>query len=89
MKITEETLEKVVSVAKEYGATRLVLFGSAVHSPDNVRDLDIACDGIKGWDLFGFAAHLEEELGMPLDVVPLNPPTRFTRYIESKGKTLL
>jgi len=89
MKITDETLEKVVSIAKRYGATRLVLFGSAAHSPENIRDLDIACDGIEGWELFGFAAHVEEELGVPLDVVPLSPPTRFTRYIESKGKVLL
>ena len=89
MKITQETLDKVVSIAKSYGATRLVLFGSAVESPENARDLDIACDGVEGWELFGLGARLEEELGVPMDVIPLTPPTRFTRYIESKGRVLL
>ncbi len=89
MKVTEETLEKIVSIAKSYGATRVILFGSAAESPENARDIDIACDGIEGWEIFGFGADLEEELRVPLDVIPLSPPNRFTRYIESKGKVLL
>jgi hypothetical protein len=33
-------------------------------------------------------ASLEEELRLPLDLVPLSPPTRLTRIIERKGKVL-
>ena len=89
MKIRQETLDKVVSIAKSYGATRLILFGSAVESPEDARDLDLACDGVEGWELFGLGARVEEELGTPLDLIPLSPPTRFTRYVESRGKVLL
>jgi hypothetical protein len=34
-------------------------------------------------------ARLEEELEVPLDLISLNPPTRFTRLIEQKGKVLV
>jgi hypothetical protein len=34
-------------------------------------------------------ARLEEELRIPLDLIPLDPPTRFTRLIEQRGKVLL
>jgi hypothetical protein len=32
---------------------------------------------------------MEEELRTTVDLVPLSPPTRFTRHVESKGKVLL
>lgn len=38
---------------------------------------------------YELGAWLEEELQIPLDLVPLNPPSRFTRLIEQRGKVLL
>ena len=76
-------------MAKTYGATRLILFGSAVENPDAARDIDVACDGIKGWKLFELAGKLEEVLRIPLDIVPLDPSTRFTKHIENIGRVLL
>lgn len=89
MPITQAQIEKIASLAKSYGANRLILFGSAAEDPERARDIDIACDGVPGWKLFELAARLEEELHVPLDVVSLSPPTRFTRHIESRGKVLL
>lgn len=88
MAITKNQLEKVISFAKLYGATRLILFGSSAETPDKARDIDLACDGVPGWKLYEFAAKLEEELNTPLDIVALSPSTSFTKYIESKGKVL-
>jgi hypothetical protein len=51
-------------------------------------DIDIACDGIQGWKLYEFAGEVENELHIPIDIVPLNPPDDFTRLIETKGKVL-
>lgn len=82
-------INRIVTVAKSYGATRLILFGSALESPSTARDLDLACDGVPGWKLFELGALLEEELHRPLDLVPLSPPTRFTRLIEARGRALL
>ena len=89
MTIQQEQLEQAIALAKAYGATRLILFGSAVTAPEQARDLDLACDGISGWKFYELGARLEEELRVPLDLVPLSPPTRFTRLIEQRGKVLL
>jgi len=89
MTIQQEQLERAIALAKAYGATRLILFGSAATAPEQARDLDLACDGVSGWRFYELGARLEEELRIPLDLVPLSPPTRFTRFIEQRGKVLL
>lgn len=89
MAIGETHINKIIDLAKRYGATRLILFGSAADMPDKARDIDLACDGVQGWKLYEFAAKAEEEVGVPLDIVPLRPSTHFTEYIEAKGKILL
>lgn len=89
MAVSQKQIERIIAIAKAYGATRLILFGSAVEMPEKARDIDIACDGVEGWKLYEFAARVEEELGTNLDIVPLNPPNRFTKFIETKGKVLL
>ncbi len=89
MPVNQTQIERIVALAKAYGVKRLILFGSALSTPDVARDVDLACDGIHGWKLYEFAAKLEEELHTTLDIVPLSPSTRFTRLIETRGKVLL
>ena len=89
MAVQQEQIERAVALAKAYGATRLILFGSAATAPEQARDLDLACDGISGWKFYELGARLEDELRIPLDLIPLDPPTRFTRLIEQRGKVLL
>jgi len=88
MAIQQAQLERAAILAKTYGATRLILFGSAATTPEKARDLDLACDGVDGWKLYELGARLEEELRIPLDLVPLSPSTRFTRLVQSRGKVL-
>lgn len=89
MAIRPEQIERTIILAKLYGATRLILFGSGLRTPEHARDLDLAIDGVIGWRLYALGAQLEEELQMPLDLVPLTPSTRFTQLIERRGKDLL
>lgn len=89
MGISQDQLDRVIALAKDYGATRLILFGSAAAAPERARDLDLACDGVSGWSLYELGARLEEELQIPLDLIPLTPPTRFTRRVEQQGQVLL
>lgn len=88
MPIHAEQIDKIITLAKAYGAKRLILFGSVLETPEEARDIDLACDGVPGWKLYELAARLEEELQIPLDIISLTPPTRFTRHIEAKGKIL-
>ncbi|MBE7502862.1 MAG: DNA polymerase III subunit beta [Verrucomicrobiales bacterium] len=85
----EPILAKAVQVARSYGATRLRLFGSALANPANARDLDLACAGVPGWRLFELSAELEAVVRMPLDLVPLEPATPFTRLIQKRARVLL
>ena len=89
MAVNQAHLDRAIALAKAYGATRLILFGSALLKPQQARDLDLACDGVTGWKLYELGARLEEELRIPLDLVPLTPATPFTRLVERRGKILL
>jgi predicted nucleotidyltransferase len=89
MAVDQSQIERAVAIAKRYGATRLILFGSASENPARAQDIDLACDGVLGWKLYELGAQLEQELRAPVDVVPLSPSNRFTRLIESQGKVLL
>lgn len=88
MGINQNQLELCITLAKKYGVRKLILFGSALEEPEKAHDLDLACDGLEGWKIFEFGAMLEEELHTSVDIIPLSPATRFTRYIEKKGKVL-
>ena len=82
------TTERCIEIARAFGVKRLILFGSALESPETAADLDVACEGLEGWDLFRFGAKLEEELGMSVDVIPLRSKDRFSQYIAQRGRVL-
>ena len=88
IELDEKKIAKAIEIAKAFGVKTLILFGSALESPQTARDLDLACEGIHDWSFFKFGARLEEELHLPLDLVPLEPPSRFTELIKSRGKVL-
>ena len=89
MALEQTQLDRAVAMAKAFGATRLILFGSALQGLDRARDLDLACDGVDGWKLYELGAQLEEALRVPVDLIPLSPPTRLTKIIEAQGRVLV
>jgi uncharacterized protein len=89
MRDLENILATAVEVARHFGARRLLLFGSALENPIAARDVDLACAGVPGWRLFEFSSALEEALGVPFDLIPLDSPTPFTRLIEKRARVLL
>lgn len=88
MPVRTQDIQRAVSILQKAGATRVLLFGSAVDHPEKARDLDLACAGLNGSALFGALAELEDGLLLAVDLVPLEPPSRFTRYIERRGRVL-
>jgi predicted nucleotidyltransferase len=89
MGITRQHIERAKEIARSYGANRVILFGRAQTDPDAARDLDLAIGGVPGWTIWELAAELEEALDLPLDIVPLEPSTPFTRRIEERGEVVL
>jgi predicted nucleotidyltransferase len=88
MPVTQHHLQQAVEIARDFGATRLVLFGSAVEDPVHARDLDLAVAGVPGWEFFGLRSQLERTLKIKVDLVPLEPSNDFTRHIERQGRVL-
>ncbi|NBC16178.1 MAG: DNA polymerase III subunit beta [Bacteroidetes bacterium] len=85
-----DCLERAIDIARQHGATRLVLFGSALDAPARTRDLDLAVEGVSGWDFFGLVADLEAHLPVPVDVVPLDQVREnwFTASIRERGRVI-
>ncbi len=81
-------IDRCADIARAFGVQKLILFGSALESPETATDVDVACEGLHGWDLFRFGAKLEEELGTSVDVIPLIPNDRFSQYVAQRGQTL-
>lgn len=88
MAVTQNQIERAVEIALRYGATRVVLFGSALTDPDSARDLDLAVEGVRGWEFYGMSAEIERAVRLPLDVVPLDKENWFTRRISERGRVL-
>jgi predicted nucleotidyltransferase len=87
MIITQEIIDKIHDEASLWGVKKLILFGSALNDPQNAHDIDLAAEPMT-WDLLGYIAKLEEEIGITIDIVPLKPSNRFTRTLEANGKVI-
>jgi predicted nucleotidyltransferase len=91
MRVTPDHIAHIVQRAKDYGARRLILFGSALETPDDANDIDLAAD-IPGLEVFSFADDLERELNCTIDIVPLSATNErhpFLQHILLYGKRLL
>jgi Predicted nucleotidyltransferases len=87
MPVTDEDIETAKAIARQYGATRMVVFGSAVENPEHAHDLDLAIEGVEGWTIWSLAAEIEENLDIPVDVIPLDP-SPFTELVEEYGREI-
>ncbi|MBS7636093.1 nucleotidyltransferase domain-containing protein [Candidatus Bathyarchaeota archaeon] len=84
-------IEKTRTVVEREGVPLAILFGSFVEL-DAFRDVDVAVylKSLELNHLFRLVCRLEEELGLPVDVVPLNTiPPKFRQHILLKGKVIL
>ena len=88
MAITPENIQMAIDIARDYGATKLVLFGSAINEPEKANDLDLAVDGIKGFKIFSYGNRLEELLKIHVDVIPLDSNSKFIQHIIKPGKVI-
>lgn len=86
MAITQENIDYAIKLGKEFGVTKILLFGSALEDPRNANDLDLAIDGINPSDFFLYAAKLEDHLFKNVDLVPLESDSPFIEHIKKYGK---
>ena len=91
-KTIHEIQEVVSKLAKEYGAERVYLFGSYARGDmTEGSDIDLRIDkgAIRGFQLGGLLADLEDALGLPVDLIPTGSlDSRFLSDIQ-KDEVLL
>jgi uncharacterized protein len=88
MSITKIQIDKMIEIAKQFGATKVLLFGSALDDPENANDLDIGVLGVHDNKFFLFGGILNEILKINVDVIPLNTVLPFVDYIKKHGQYL-
>lgn len=88
MPVASETIEKGVAILRRHGARRVLVFGSALRSPETARDLDLACDGVPPRKYLTALADLTDQLGLPVDLVDLSEESPFTRLVRSRGEVV-
>lgn len=73
VKYTLSQIQEIVStLASKYGAERVYLFGSYARGDmDDTSDIDLRIDkgSIRGIQLGGLLADLEDALGLPVDLI--------------------
>ena len=90
MEPVQDYIEHAITIVRSHGASRIILFGSALESPHSARDIDLAIEGVTGWDFFALAAELESALPIAVDVIPLDQvhENHFTRSLRRKGRVV-
>ncbi|MBU0693313.1 MAG: nucleotidyltransferase domain-containing protein [Candidatus Omnitrophica bacterium] len=88
-KIFERELEEVVSISKEFGADKVLLFGSCLEDIKTARDIDIAVSGIKPKEFFGYYGKVSIASKDEVDIVDLDDiREHFYKRILSKGRII-
>lgn len=88
MAVTQEAIDKAIEISKQYGVTKLILFGSSLEDLNMASDLDLACESELGWRFFEYSAKLDEELDVKVDIIPIDNDSRFANYIRKVGKII-
>jgi len=70
--ITEMDKKTILRIARKYGATKVLLFGSALSDTGEARDIDLAVEGVADEKYFEFYGELIFALSKPVDVIDLS-----------------
>ena len=86
--ISEKDKQIIREISREYKASQVLLFGSALLPHQESRDIDIGVEGIPAEDFFRFYGDLLFALSKPVDIVDLSGDSKFIRMIRKEGLPL-
>lgn len=87
-KVFENELGKIIEISKEYGAQKVILFGSCLKNIKFARDIDIAVAGVKPKDFFYYYGKVSM-VNDKIDIVDLDEiKGHLYNRILDKGKVL-
>jgi len=77
MKLPDERLAQVIRTLRDFGARRILLFGSYAHAPETARDIDLAVEGIPFQRLGAADIAVYRLLRMPFDLISRDEDPEF------------
>ena len=86
--LPKEEKEKIIGLAKQYNASRVLLFGSALRNYEAANDLDLAIEGVAPSDFFRIYADLIAALPKRIDLIDLSKKSRFNDLIQHNAIVL-
>jgi len=88
-RIFETELKQIVDISKEFGADKVILFGSCLEDIELARDIDIAISGIKPREFFKYYGKVSMAVKDEVDIIDLKDVREHLyKRILSKGKVL-
>lgn len=88
MVMSEEKIQNAVQLLRSFGAKRVLLFGSCVHTPEKSRDIDLAVDGIPFERLGAADVAVYRLLRMPFDLISRDEDPEFFELAAENAVTL-
>ena len=83
--ITDKDKKIILSCARKYGVSSVILFGSSLREEQEAGDIDIAVKGIEPNLFFKFYTELFRNLSKPVDLIDLSIRSSFNQLIEKTG----
>lgn len=85
----ESELAKIVEISREFGAKKILLFGSSLEDIESSMDIDIAVSGINPREFFEYYGKVSMAVENEVDIVDLDDIRgHLYKRILSKGKVL-
>ena len=87
--VFKKELETIASISKEFGAEKVILYGSCIEDIKSARDIDVAVAGIKPRDFFKYYGRVSMMVDDEVDIVDLDDiRDHLYKRILSKGKII-
>ena len=82
-------LSKIVDISREFGAKKVLLFGSCLEDVESAQDIDIAVNGIKPREFFKYYGKVSMAVDDEVDIVDLaDIRAHLCKRILSKGRVI-
>jgi predicted nucleotidyltransferase len=87
--ILERELKKIAGISKEFGAKRVLLFGSCLEDIELAKDIDIAVSGIEPREFFKYYGKVSIAVDGEVDIIDLDDVREHLyKRVLSKGQVI-
>jgi len=87
--VLERELKKIASISREFGAKKLLLFGSCLEDIESARDIDIAVSGIQPREFFKYYGKVSMAVDGEVDIIDLDDiREHLYKRVLSKGQVV-